>query len=420
MSKITRIEWIDSIPLHWDEKPLKSLLMESKEKNNPIVTENILSVTRDRGVIPYEEKGQIGNNKSDDIERYKLVKKNDLVVNKMNIVIGSLGISKYNGALSQVYLIYRPISNIDIRYYEYIFRNPQFYKYSRKYTTGIMELRESLNDIYFKNTYLPVPPKNEQRKIANFLDIKIAKITQESEKIKSSLGVVKDLRKKVIDDQFKNVENKIKLKYCFNLKGRIGWQGLNSSDYLTSGAHLITGVNFKEGLIDWDSCVRISNDNYMVAPEIHITEGDLLITKDGTIGKLAFALNCPEKVSLNSGVMLIRSKNNIIDKEFLYYVLQSSIFTKWYNETNKGQSTIKHLYQEQFYNFEIPLIDMKEQKKVCKELKKKISNFDTLMKIKNKQLKILEDYKNVLINDAVTGKIKIADEYADENWRDKS
>ncbi len=193
--KKSKINWIEYIPNNWEEKPLKSLLLESKKKNTNIETKNILSVTKDRGVIPYEEKGQIGNNKSEDIGRYKLVKKNDLVINKMNIVIGSLGISRYSGALSQVYLVYRPKIELDIRYYEYVFRNPKFYKYTKKYTTGIMELRESLNDLYFKNTYLPVPPQNEQIKIANFLDDKINRIDTKINKLINEINIFKNLKK---------------------------------------------------------------------------------------------------------------------------------------------------------------------------------------------------------------------------------
>ena len=106
----------------WEIIPIRAIFQERKERNNGPKTDFVLSVTKDRGVIPYDEKGAIGNNKSDDIERYKVVYSNDLVINKMNVIIGSLGLSKYYGALSQVYIILRPKSTkFNINYFEYDF-----------------------------------------------------------------------------------------------------------------------------------------------------------------------------------------------------------------------------------------------------------------------------------------------------------
>ena len=99
----------------------------------------------------------------------------------------------------------------------------------------------------------------------------------------------------------------IKIKYTSWLKGRIGWQGLTSDEYQDEGAYLITGTDFCEGRINWDTCVHISEERFAEDEDIHIKEGDLLITKDGTIGKVAVAKDCPDEVSLNSGVMLIRN-----------------------------------------------------------------------------------------------------------------
>ena len=105
--KDSGIEWSGMVPENWGALPIRAIFEERNEKNEGRKTEFILSVTKDRGVIPYDEKGAIGNNKSEDIERYKLVYPNDFVINKMNVVIGSLGMSKYFGAFSQVYLVYK-------------------------------------------------------------------------------------------------------------------------------------------------------------------------------------------------------------------------------------------------------------------------------------------------------------------------
>lgn len=86
------------------------------------------------------------------------------------------------------------------------------------------------------------------------------------------------------------------------LKGRIGWQGLKASEFIESGPYLVTGTDFREGKIDWSNCYHISEQRYNEAKYIQLKDRDVLITKDGTIGKVAFVENCPEKAVLNSGI----------------------------------------------------------------------------------------------------------------------
>lgn len=141
-----------------------------------------------------------------------------------------------------------------------------------------------------------------------------------------------------------------KIKYIANLYGRIGWQGLTSDEYVDEGPYLITGVDFSNGKIDWNNCVHISEYRWEQADKIKIKNGDLLITKDGTVGKVAIVNNLTGKASLNSGVLLINlnSENN---KKFLFWVLCSEVFWTWFNYKNSGNSTILHLYQKDFNEF---------------------------------------------------------------------
>jgi len=85
----------------------------------------------------------------------------------------------------------------------------------------------------------------------------------------------------------------IKVKYSTYVKGRIGWHGLTSDEYLDEGPYLITGTDFNEGNINWDSCHHISEERYNEDPYIQLKNNDLLITKDGTIGKTAIVHDMP-------------------------------------------------------------------------------------------------------------------------------
>ena len=124
--------------------------------------------------------------------------------------------------------------------------------------------------------------------------------------------------------------NTKRIKYMTTLKGRIGWQGLTSEEYQDEGAYLITGVDFANGGIDWENCVHVPMKRWEEAKDIQIQDGDLLITKDGTIGKVAIVSNIPGETSLNSGVLRIMPIDGY-SKRFLYWVIKSDEFWNWFN-----------------------------------------------------------------------------------------
>src|SRR5262249_55450566 len=111
--KNSGVPWLGQVPAHWQVLRLGALLRERGETNDDKRVTDVLSVMRDRGVIPYAKKGNIGNKKSDDITRYKIVRPDDIVVNCMNVIIGSVGLSKYTGCLSPVYYVLSRRSDAD-------------------------------------------------------------------------------------------------------------------------------------------------------------------------------------------------------------------------------------------------------------------------------------------------------------------
>ena len=151
-----------------------------------------------------------------------------------------------------------------------------------------------------------------------------------------------------------------KIKYLATLKGRIGWQGLTSDEYTDEGAYLITGTDFDNGRINWDTCVHVPIKRWEEAKDIQIENGDLLITKDGTVGKVAIVDGLDGPCSLNSGVLRISTLPGY-DRRFLYWVLQSDVFWKWFTDRNAGNSTIIHLYQNDFAEFAYPIPPLDEQ-----------------------------------------------------------
>ena len=192
-----------------------------------------------------------------------------------------------------------------------------------------------------------------------------------------------------------------RIKYLARLKGRIGWQGLTSDEYTDVGPFLITGVDFSDGGINWESCVHITEERWAEAPEIHIKNGDLLITKDGTVGKVAIVENLQGKASLNSGVLLIKTSDEY-SKKFLYWALLSEEFWTWFRLKNAGNSTIIHLYQNDFAEFSYTFPGITEQNAIADFLDKECAQIDSIVADLEKQIALLQQYKKSLITETVT------------------
>lgn len=271
--------------------------------------------------------------------------------------------------------------------------------------------------------------KEEQHAIAAYLDRKCSAIDRVIEAESRIIEKLKKYRQSLITETVSHGLNPhapmkasgipwigripehwktIRIKNVAYLKGRIGWQGLKSNEYQETGPYLITGTDFENGKINWETCVHITQERFEEAPEIHIKDNDLLITKDGTVGKVALALNCPKEVSLNSGVMLIRNTKDIkYESKYLFYILLSDVFWNWFNSNLNGNSTIVHLYQEMFYNFCFCFPPLSEQISIADFLDKKCSAIDSTISKKQQIIEKMTEYKKSLIYECVTGKLSI-------------
>ena len=168
--KDSGVPWLGDVPAHWELPRLGALLRERGEVNNTGHVNEVLSVLRDRGVIPYTEKGNIGNKRSDDITRYKIVRPDDIVMNSMNVIIGSVGLSTYTGCLSPVYYVLVRRRNDSPRYLNAIFQCPTFHRSLVRIGNGILAHRMRIPMELLKCELFPRPPLPEQAAIVRFLD----------------------------------------------------------------------------------------------------------------------------------------------------------------------------------------------------------------------------------------------------------
>lgn len=188
------------------------------------------------------------------------------------------------------------------------------------------------------------------------------------------------------------------------IKARIGWQGLKKSEYMSSGDYLlITGTDFDNGQVNWKSCAYVSKARYEQDSNIKIRPQDILISKDGTIGKVAYLGMIPKAGTLNSGIFVIRANDRKIDQVFLSKIFMSFYFEEFLNRLVAG-STINHLYQKDFVKFCFPLPNSEEQVAIAAAL----SDVDSLISALTKKIEKKKAIKQGLMPQLLTGKKRLS------------
>ena len=192
-----------------------------------------------------------------------------------------------------------------------------------------------------------------------------------------------------------------RIKHTTYLKGRVGWKGLTSDEYLDDGyAYLVTGTDFSNKFINWRECHCVDEERYKDDPFIQLREGDLLITKDGTIGKVALVSGLDRPACLNSGIFLVRPTAGYITS-YMYWVLQSGSFKKFCDLASLG-STIQHLYQNVFEDFAFSLPSVQEQTSIARFLDRETRKIDALIDEQEKLIALLAEKRQATISNAVT------------------
>ena len=251
------------------------------------------------------------------------------------------------------------------------------------------------------NTIFYLPSIPEQQKIVAFLSTIDDIITATEAKLiaweQRKKGVMQKLFSQEVrfkaDDgsDFPDWEEK-KLSDIVSMHARIGWQGLRREEFLNEGEYyLITGTDFVDGKISLLKCHFIGKERYEQDVHIQIKNGDILITKDGTIGKVALVENLDKPATLNAGIFVLRFISNGV-VEYLYQYLGGPYMLNYSKKHSTG-GTIKHLNQGVLVNFPVPYPSLSEQRKIAACL----SSIDDVIKKQKKILKKWQELKKGLL-----------------------
>ncbi|WP_210115256.1 restriction endonuclease subunit S [Galactobacillus timonensis] len=417
--------WTGSIPKNWKMERLQWHLDEINEKNDPVKTERILSLTNKLGVIPYEDKGDQGNKAKTDVSQYKIAYSNTIVANSMNILIGSVGISKYYGCVSPVYYVFRAKKGSNLKFVNYILQCPQFQKELRKYANGILEIRLRLSSADILKRPVPFPDLETQNQIVDYLDYKCADIDSAVSEAKASIEDYKVLRQSIITHAVTKGLNPDAIMAEYN---NLFYRNIPSNWHIVKISNVLAGIKDGEhGTVERvengelylsaknmsDAGVTIGNNESKISHADYkkITahgfpqKGDVLLCCVGaTIGKCCI-YPFDNTYAFQRSVAFLRV-NDSMTNGYLRYCLQSTPI-KEQESLLINKSAIGGLYIGSILKMMIPYPPIDEQKKITDYLDKKCKEINEI--ISNKQLIIsdLESYKRSLIYECVTGKREV-------------
>lgn len=442
--KDSGVEWLGGIPSHWDLQRLKVILNERNEKNDPIKSTNILSLTMHQGVIPYSEKeGSGGNKPKEDLTAYKLVYENDIVLNSMNVIVGSVGISKYFGIASLVYYMLYPrsLNQTNIRFYNYIFQAKSFQENLGRLGTGILikksESSGKLNTIRMKismedlnNEILTIPSVEEQTQIANFLDHETAQIDTLIAKQEKLIELLKEKRQAVISHAVtKGLDSNVPMKDSgvewlgevpehweikqnkylleFVTSGSRGW----AQYYADTGSLFFRIANLTRDTIE----PKLESIQYVEPPKgsegerSKIKINDLLISITADLGSVCVADASIKDGYVSQHVALCRPIKICVSRWLAYFIL-SDCAKEQFLGSGYGGTKIQ-LSLEDIKELIIAVPPRNEQLQISEYIDEKLTQYEHLICQAEKLIGTLQERRTALISAAVTGKIDV------RNWQ---
>lgn len=425
--KDSGIPWIGEIPEHWEICKLSNFLTQFTEKNH--ADKPLLSVTRDKGVIPRGEKGDDDNHNviPEDLSGYKHVLPGDFIINKMKSWQGSYGLTDFEGIVSPSYFTYH-LDFTHKKFFSIALRSSAYIPFFSMFSKGIRVDQWDLIPEALKMFPFFVPPVAEQEQIASYLDEKCDEIDELIDVEQQMISDLESYRQAVITEAvthglnhnapkkhstiqgIKDIPsnwNEVNLLKVIYLRARLGWRGLKAEEYVDEGYPFLSAFNIVNNQLVWENLNFINQLRYDESPEIKLSLHDILIVKDGAgIGKCARVENMPLGESTVNSSLGVITVSDTLYYSYLYYFFLSTPFQDNVLFLKNGMG-VPHLTQENLKSVRIPLPPVDEQRAIAKFLDGKCSEIDGLIQVKQEKIETLKQYRQSLIFEAVTGKTLI-------------
>jgi len=420
--KESGVEWLGEIPEHWEAVRMRFLFRDVSVKNKP--EEKLLSVTQDKGVIPRTWVKNRMVMPSGSLESFKFIQKGDFAISLRSFE-GGLEYCHHDGIISPAYTVLKKKNGLIDIFYKYLFKS---FSFISEIQTSVVGIREGKNISYPELSYslLPIPSPSEQTAIANFLDAKTTKIDQAIAQKEKMIALLKERKQIVIQNAVtKGLDPNVKMKdsgvewigeipehwevkklfgICRFVRGN---SSFSKDELLSNGEYVALqyGKTYKVNGIDENYEFYVNNEFYKNSQIVNY--GDVIfISTSETIEDLGhsvfykrrdFGLLGGEQISL-------KPKSDIINPNYLYF--STKVFSKELRKYATGIKVFRFNVND-LKTIYTPVPSKHEQKIIIQHIESKSKKIDQAIALQHTQIKKLKEYKATLIDNAVTGKLKV-------------
>lgn len=411
--KDSGIEWLGQIPTHWEVRKIKNCLQERSEKGYP--NEPILCATQSRGVIPhdmYDNRVVVVNK---DFDKLKLVKCGDFVISLRSFQ-GGIEYAYYQGIISAAYTILTPKDKRNSEYFKHLFKSHDFIQLLQTCVTGIRE-GQNINYAMLAKHFIPVPPEEEQRQIVAYLDYKSNKINERICQRERELQTLSELKQAEIATVVtRGLDPNVPMK-----ESGIEWIGQIPAHWEVTQLRKYLRLFSDKGHPDMD-LLSVTREQGVIVRDITSKEENHNFIPDDLSGykliqKGQFAINKMKAWQGSYGVSKYKGivspayytcELNNIDTEYFDVAIRSQayigFFTKYSKGIRSGQWDLSPDALKSIPFVEPPIVEQRAIVSYITEISEKIDSYITKLK---EEINYLQEYKQRLISDVVTGKVDV-------------
>lgn len=413
-------EWLGEIPATWTLKKGKYLFSQRNTKGNAINLQ-LLSPTQHFGVIPQEmleelTTANVVKVKDDtDLATFKTIHEGDFCISLRSFQ-GGFEYSPYEGVVSPAYQVFYATEPLCNGYYKYLFKDRNFIDKMNSYT---MSLRDGKNIAFddFGNTYIPIPPIEEQELIAGYLDTQSAKITKASEGIQCEIETLEQYKRSmIIEIVISGLSDGVSRK-----ESGISWVGLIPEHWNVHPVYYYFGERKHKNIDGAETNLLSLSYGNVVRKDINTTDGLLpasfntynIVEQNDIIIRPTDLQN--DKKSLRTGLVkergiitsayiALQPMKRLSSRYFRYLLHAFDLMKVFYN---MGNGVRQGLNFPEFSKLMVIEPPFDEQEEIADYLDARVNEIDLIIEKKRQQLDVLADMRRSIIFECVTGKKEI-------------
>jgi len=430
--KPSGVEWLGEVPEHWDVLPCRGIVDERNEKNEGAACQDYLSLMAKVGIIPYEEKGDVGNKKPEDLGKCKLVRNGDFVINSMNYGIGSYGVSGYDGVCSPVYIVLIPKEEeVKPGFAFRIFEDKTFQSHAQSFGNGILAHRCAIGWDILKGIGVPVPSSHEQEWILQFLDHETAKIDALIAEQQRLIELLQEKRQAVISHAVtKGLNPDAPMK-----DSGVEWLGEVPEHWEVKRVrHLLKSLSqgsspnclqdpaedgqfgvLKVGCVNQSEFIPQENKGLPgdVDPDINslVLPGDVLMSRGNTkelVGLTTVVPQGTEKLLASDLIFILRLEAVLASPDFIALSLRSDFGRSQIEPQTVGTSaSMQKINQSTIKELIVALPPLMEQIGIVESIRSSLRMVSCQVQNCSLAIDLLQERRSALISAAVTGQIDV-------------